>query len=1419
MSRNKKSRGNNSKPIPADSSMTNQKNTTLSKNNVELTSTPSKNMKQQKVQQQQSSKKENLKSASAKTVKEDEIVVDQTTKKNKSSSNKKSVTKQAEEPMIDTTPVGVESLTLKSDVGKSERSNPSFMEIAFLNDPQRMFEALIAPYTIEDFFTLYFEKQPLFARRNDPTYFNGLYSRSDFFKEIEERELNYKKHLREEKEKEKLDEEYIPSLDPSQFAKNNTSEEHEEDEKKKPLLFSKDLNVVIYNGTNQIRMNPNTNFTADGAPYITRAMLKALREIRIVKQAESEKKAKKSKQSKKSKNRKTVEDDESTHLADVDALDLDLGDEESFIYEDPILEEQSSQDFDPEYAKKAYANMSRREIFDKIQEEDAAREKERSLITLREVGDLFQVGCTLQVIHPQQRSTSIWRSLYLLESYLGSLVGSNCYITPGGSQGLAPHHDDVDVFVCQLEGRKTWNLYKPHDHLAQTCSNDYPRDVIGAPYTVTLEPGDTLYLPRGTIHEAVADSNDDYSSHLTISCSQTSTWSHLLDIALQAALKSTTQVDYTFKQSLPLCAHAFMGTLHDPEVTMESLASGNSSEVNMNAPGVISSVGQDEYEKLLAEQNAKDIASHHQDEEEDDLMDEDLMEEDMMDILKDQDEDLQEDDISGYPQSQDVDHDVDITSSSNLPYAIIGDKVGFTNYNMFFKYACYNAPQLRFLKTLRQGTMEDDSQNFIEKLLKNIDLHAAMDELQRDFALNRLPPPPPLSVDCNVVDVLSSEEVRESVMHEIEHEVNHVDFAGILSARTTDTLNDAFDVISQMDLYSSIRFKSCKDLLITVEPIIEEPIAAAIGEDEEELLEDGDEDEEEFGEFDPNKISVFEEMEEDEDHMLGEEDEDLSEKFINRKVNLGKKKVFKAVDMSKYSKNSLSHDDDEDIEEDEDIIHADTSKAKKSYDEYDSSSEMFNYFNGDEDLEGLDGFGVDEDEDEDRRRNVDEVFDFQMQQLSSLPPAHLQVSIYTSSRNNRKEHMGIGTTKLQNTTSDNTDANNALLDASCLGISTESDMSMYDEDEDEDGEVDDAKKQREQYNVPLNATKGKNPIAYPLATLPALRQLFSSGPKFTHIGDLQLDYEVMRRFSTSFDIMTPFDLMGARDEDDLGIEDGFQDEDEDVVFDEDMYEDGQGQSIENELYDNEYFTDNDNNVDLDNEHLKLAIQEKRDVSTSQPSPGEVMELISKLKKEGYTCGIFSGIGSGLSKTIDNLVTTATLEDFKVYALDSGSVGNAQRLPLLQVRSYIEDDKMSIDEAIEKVQAALRGSYTVLLPDDLFHLSRGGRITPAAAALGNMLKIKPILQLIVEKGGQIDVIDKVRTAKKSYKKMAEYAYQYYDSNKHVIAIAHFHGLETAQLVKEELLELDPSLDIIIYELSSVIGVHTGLNSVGIQVCDK
>ncbi|XP_023617856.1 ribosomal oxygenase 2 [Myotis lucifugus] len=94
--------------------------------------------------------------------------------------------------------------------------------------------------------------------------------------------------------------------------------------------------------------------------------------------------------------------------------------------------------------------------------------------------DFDQKRATIQFHQPQRFKDELWRIQEQLECYFGSLVGSNVYITPAGSQGLPPHYDDVEVFILQLEGQKHWRLYRPTVPLAREYSVE-AEDGLGRP--------------------------------------------------------------------------------------------------------------------------------------------------------------------------------------------------------------------------------------------------------------------------------------------------------------------------------------------------------------------------------------------------------------------------------------------------------------------------------------------------------------------------------------------------------------------------------------------------------------------------------------------------------------------------------------------------------------------------------------------------------------------------------------------------------------------------------------------------------------------------------------------------------------------------------------------------------------------------
>ena len=133
----------------------------------------------------------------------------------------------------------------------------------------------------------------------------------------------------------------------------------------------------------------------------------------------------------------------------------------------------------------------------------------------------------------------------LLEAELEQPVQTNAYFTPRGSQGLPVHHDTHDVFCLQVAGRKRWLVYEPA--LELPLRNQRYRSELGEPggpvLDIELEPGDTLYMPRGWLHEALT--SDEDSLHLTIGVN-VYTW---LD-AMRAALEECAD-DLELRRSVP----------------------------------------------------------------------------------------------------------------------------------------------------------------------------------------------------------------------------------------------------------------------------------------------------------------------------------------------------------------------------------------------------------------------------------------------------------------------------------------------------------------------------------------------------------------------------------------------------------------------------------------------------------------------------------------------------------------------------------------------------------------------------------------------------------------------------------------------------------------------------------------------------
>ncbi|XP_031629108.1 bifunctional lysine-specific demethylase and histidyl-hydroxylase NO66 [Contarinia nasturtii] len=171
------------------------------------------------------------------------------------------------------------------------------------------------------------------------------------------------------------------------------------------------------------------------------------------------------------------------------------------------------------------------------------------------VWEFYRTGCSVRLLNPQTFIGPLHKFNATLQEYFHCLVGANIYLTPPNSQGFAPHYDDIEAFVLQIEGQKEWLLYPPRtedEKLPRESSGNFQQDEIGEPkFREILSPGDMLYFPRGWIHQAKTVSNH-HSLHITLSVYQKNAFADLFEELTKQALKTAIEKNVNFRKGLPV---------------------------------------------------------------------------------------------------------------------------------------------------------------------------------------------------------------------------------------------------------------------------------------------------------------------------------------------------------------------------------------------------------------------------------------------------------------------------------------------------------------------------------------------------------------------------------------------------------------------------------------------------------------------------------------------------------------------------------------------------------------------------------------------------------------------------------------------------------------------------------------------------
>lgn len=244
-------------------------------------------------------------------------------------------------------------------------------------------------------------------------------------------------------------------------------------------------------------------------------------------------------------------------------------------------------------------------------------------------------------------------------------------------------------------------------------------------------------------------------------------------------------------------------------------------------------------------------------------------------------------------------------------------------------------------------------------------------------------------------------------------------------------------------------------------------------------------------------------------------------------------------------------------------------------------------------------------------------------------------------------------------------------------------------------------------------------------------------------------------------------------------------------------------------------------VDLTTETFFAKQAEGADIKTSMPVVGDVIDKWDTLL-ETYDEVVYIPLSSGLSSSCETAAMLAEDYDGKVQVVNNQRISVTMKLSVYDAKKLADDGKSAVEikEILEKVKF---DSTIYIMVDTLEYLKKGGRITPAAAAIGSLLKIKPVLQI---RGEKLDSFAKARTVKQAKQIMMDAIAKDMDEvlgdptgENTIIAMAHTQNDEEIQKFKEEALERWPDHDIIVDPLSLVVSCHIGPGALAITCTKK
>mgnify|MGYP002672961747 FL=1 len=244
------------------------------------------------------------------------------------------------------------------------------------------------------------------------------------------------------------------------------------------------------------------------------------------------------------------------------------------------------------------------------------------------------------------------------------------------------------------------------------------------------------------------------------------------------------------------------------------------------------------------------------------------------------------------------------------------------------------------------------------------------------------------------------------------------------------------------------------------------------------------------------------------------------------------------------------------------------------------------------------------------------------------------------------------------------------------------------------------------------------------------------------------------------------------------------------------------------------------NIDLTQEQFYEKLAAGGDIKTSMPLVGDVTDKWDELLKENDEI-VYIPMSSGLSSSCETAYMLSQDYDGKVQVVNNQRISVTMRQSVIDAKKLAEEGKNAA-EIKQILEEAKFESSIYIMVDTLTYLKKGGRITPAAAALGTLLKLKPVLQI---QGEKLDAFAKARTVKQAKSIMIdamksdfEKRFNNPDGSQINLEMAYTHDLAAAEAFKEEVQAAFPNNEIVMNPLSLSVSCHIGPGALAIA-CSK